>query len=291
MSFYQVRNLFSILILTFFISGCASNTPIRKVNSNKIESKYSHIISKYDLNTHSHRCLFAPAYNVHNEVEQISALLNQKDAKILNYKIENKIQEIYNRASLISSRYKIIEKSKVTHLKHLSNMISQNHDSVFDSLESRINIPRALEHFVKIDDLVADIPIFMPVKHALISSKFGMRKLKGKKRRMHKGLDLVGVKNARIYAAANGKVLEVAYSKSYGNYILIQHKKNLKTRYAHLKALKVKSGQRVSQGQVIGTQGSTGRSNRDHLHFEVIHRKRHLNPINFVGREVGCHRA
>lgn len=286
-----MRNLFSILLLVIFLSGCASNPQTSHSKPNRVESKHSHIISKYDLDTHSHRCLFAPAYTSHNQVEQISKLLNQKDAKILNYKIENKIQEIYNRAHLISSRYKIIEKSKVTHLKHLSNMISQNHDSVFDSLESKVNIAKALDHFARIDDLVADVPIFIPVKNALISSKFGMRKLKGKRKRMHKGLDLVGVKNARIYAAANGKVLEVAYSASYGNYVLIQHKKNLKTRYAHLKTLKVNSGQKVRQGQVIGIQGSTGRSNRDHLHFEVIHRKRHLNPINFVGREVGCHRT
>lgn len=108
---------------------------------------------------------------------------------------------------------------------------------------------------------------------------------------MHRELDLVGVKNARVYAAANGKVLEVAYSGSYGNYILIQHKKNLKTRYAHLKSLKVKSGQQVRQGEMIAIQGSTGRSTRDHLHFEVVHRKMHLNPYNFVGKEVGCHRV
>ena len=224
-------------------------------------------------------------------IEQISKILNQHDAQILNYKIETKIQEIYNRAHLISTRYKIVEKSKVTHLKHLSRAISQNPDSVFDSLETQVDIPKALAHFSRIDNLVGDIPIFIPVKHALISSKFGTRKLKNRKKCMHKGLDLVGVKNAKIYASANGQVLESAYSRSYGNYVLIQHKKNVKTRYAHLKSLRVKAGQKVSQGQVIGIQGSTGRSTRDHLHFEVIHKKRHLNPYNFIGREVGCHRV
>lgn len=286
-----MQNLIAIFFTGFLLCGCASSTPKFQVPPNRVETKYSHIISKYDLDVDKHQCLFAPAYNSHNEVVQISKILNQHDAKILNYKIENKIEEIYNRANLLSKRYKIVEKSKVTHLKHLRRAISHNPDSVFDLVENKVDIPKALAHFSRIDDLVGDIPIFIPVKHALISSKFGMRKIKGRKKCMHRGLDLVGVKNARIYSAANGKVLEAGYSRSYGNYVLIQHKKQLKTRYAHLKSLRVKPGQKVLQGQVVGIQGSTGRSTRDHLHFEVIHRKRHLNPYNFVGREVGCHRV
>lgn len=284
-----MKNIFLTLFCAYLLCSCTS---IKSYNPpNRIEAKYSALVTKYDLDIDEHRCLFAPHYHSHKEIKELERILSPKEMKIFNYKIENKIQEIHNRTHLISSRYKIIEKSKVTHLKHLSIMISQNRDSVFDSLEKQIDIPKALAHFQRIDKLMGDLPIFIPVKNALISSKFGWRKLKGKKRCMHKGLDIVGPKGSKIYAAGNGKVLEVAYSKSYGNYILIQHKKNLKTRYAHLKKLNVKAGQKVSQGQYIGIQGSTGRSSREHLHFEVMHRSRHLNPINFVGREVGCHRV
>lgn len=285
-----MKNIFATLFMVIFISGCAG--PKAYIPLNRIDSKYSHIITKYDLYIDdAHKCLFAPSYNKQKKLQRMGKILSPKESQILNHKIENKIQEIHSRAKLINAKYKIIDKDKLANLKHLSKVISENHDSAFDSLENKVDIHKTLAHFYKIDKQVADIPIFIPVKNALVSSKFGPRKTKGRKGCMHKGLDIVGPKGSEVYAAANGVVIEVASSRSYGKYILIQHKKNLKTRYAHLRKLEAKVGQKISQGEIIGIQGSTGKSSRDHLHFEVIHKERHLDPINFIGKEIGCHKS
>ena len=68
----------------------------------------------------------------------------------------------------------------------------------------------------------------------------------------------------------------------YGKTIIIDHGFGIRTRYGHLASIKVKEGQIVKKGQVIATQGSTGRSTGQHLHYEVRYKGTPLNPKNFI---------
>lgn len=89
----------------------------------------------------------------------------------------------------------------------------------------------------------------------------------------HYGIDYGNHSNNDIYAAADGRVTRVGYLKeTYGSFIYITHKINgvtYQTTYAHLASIKVKLGDNVSQGQVIGVKGNTGDSTGIHLHFEI----------------------
>lgn len=85
----------------------------------------------------------------------------------------------------------------------------------------------------------------------------------------HYGTDIAASKGTEIYAAHGGVVLTATYNKSYGNYVVISRLDGLTTLYAHQSKLAVKAGDTVSQGQVIGYVGSTGRSTAPHLHYEV----------------------
>ncbi|WP_317134999.1 murein hydrolase activator EnvC family protein [Bacillus changyiensis] len=100
------------------------------------------------------------------------------------------------------------------------------------------------------------------------TSGFGGRSLGN-----HYGVDIANRgSGVPIYAAAAGTVYNARYSSSYGNVVFITHHINgqtYQTVYAHMSSLKVRSGQRVKQGQVIGTMGNTGRSYGQHLHFEL----------------------
>jgi len=88
----------------------------------------------------------------------------------------------------------------------------------------------------------------------------------------HNGLDFGGPVGSPIVAAATGTVILAQSGGPYGNHVMIAHQLNGQTYttvYAHMNALNVSSGQRVSQGQQIGTLGSTGNSTGPHLHFEI----------------------
>lgn len=86
--------------------------------------------------------------------------------------------------------------------------------------------------------------------------------------RAHTGVDIALNTGDNIYAAFDGVVRVAKYNGGYGNMVLIRHYNNLETLYGHMSVLKVKPGQKVKAGDVIGLGGSTGRSTGPHLHFE-----------------------
>ena len=98
----------------------------------------------------------------------------------------------------------------------------------------------------------------------------------------HSGIDIGGKIGRSVYSAAGGKVVLASWYYAYGNCILIDHGNGMKTRYAHLSAYKVKVGDTVERGQLIGLCGNTGRSTGPHLHFEVIVNGSTKNPINYL---------
>lgn len=102
----------------------------------------------------------------------------------------------------------------------------------------------------------------------------------------HQGVDMVGKGYACDYiiAAAPGKVVIAGYSDSAGYYVRIDHGNGVFTRYLHMQAnsLKVKVGDTVAKGQVLGYMGSTGRSTGAHLHFDVNVNGSYVDPKPYL---------
>lgn len=105
-------------------------------------------------------------------------------------------------------------------------------------------------------------------------------------RSYHKALDIAGGSGDAVVAADGGEVILSGWvdNSGYGNRIMIKHPNGTVTLYAHLLANsnKVKAGDKVSQGQVIGQRGSTGRSTGPHLHFEIRNGGSLINPLNVL---------
>ena len=88
--------------------------------------------------------------------------------------------------------------------------------------------------------------------------------------RGHAGLDFNGETGDPVYAATDGRVQYAEFNYGgYGNLVMIMRADGTQTRYGHLDKIKVRKGQRVSAGELIGTMGNTGNSSGSHLHFEV----------------------
>ncbi len=120
-----------------------------------------------------------------------------------------------------------------------------------------------------------------PISGAKMTSGFGRRRhpISGYTK-MHEGIDFAAPKGTPIYAAGSGVIEYLGRNSSFGKYIRIRHKSDLKTAYAHLNGYKkgLKKGSRVKQGQVIGYVGTTGRSTGPHLHYEIIMNGKKVNP-------------
>lgn len=127
------------------------------------------------------------------------------------------------------------------------------------------------------------VPQGNPADGHWMSSPFGWRTdpISGKKE-FHRGLDLVAKSKTNIVSVADGIVTWVGQHKEYGNMVEISHGKNYATRYAHNKGNLVSFGDKVVRGQKIAVIGSTGRSTGVHLHFEVLHNGKNIDPRRFI---------
>lgn len=97
----------------------------------------------------------------------------------------------------------------------------------------------------------------------------------------HKGVDYSAPTGTPVYAAGNGTIVKHYTSKSYGNYIRIEHENEFFTAYAHMQAFAegLGEGSTVTKGQLIGNVGSTGRSSGPHLHYEMIYKSTFIDPL------------
>lgn len=131
--------------------------------------------------------------------------------------------------------------------------------------------------------VLKQIPNGPPVK-GRTSSAYGMRTHPvTKKKTLHRGLDFAVNTGTEIYSPADG-VIEVTRksNKGSGNFIRIIHSFGITSSYSHMKSFKVKAGQFVKKGDLIGYTGNTGITSGPHLHYEIRFVGRSLNPQSFV---------
>ncbi len=134
-----------------------------------------------------------------------------------------------------------------------------------------------------------EIPLHLSGKHLVmplkgpISSGFGMRH-----GHIHKGIDILAHEGAPVRAAGYGIVVYAGNGMhGYGNAVVLDHGDGVTTLYAHLKSIRVESGDAVAAGSIIGTVGETGNATTPHLHFELRHEGRAVAPRRYLERTAG----
>lgn len=101
-------------------------------------------------------------------------------------------------------------------------------------------------------------------------------------KRFHGGIDIANKYGTAIYGTADGVVQATGRMSDLGKYIVIDHGYGYKTKYGHLKEIKVKEGQRIRRGDLIGLMGNTGYSTGPHLHYEVLKHGQRVNPVSYI---------
>ncbi len=151
---------------------------------------------------------------------------------------------------------------------------------LLEGLESRLQTVRS--NVDKRNNLAAATPSIWPT-HGWLSSTMGNRAdpIDGSKD-FHPGLDISADKGDAVYATADGKIVNASPAGNYGNLVVVDHGYGIETRYGHLSAFKVKVGQPVKRGDLLGLVGATGRATGAHLHYEVRANGRILNPLQLL---------
>ncbi|MCX7956619.1 MAG: M23 family metallopeptidase [Endomicrobia bacterium] len=123
----------------------------------------------------------------------------------------------------------------------------------------------------------------LPISNPKITSGFGLRLhpifgiLK-----YHEGIDLKQRYGAPVRAACDGKVIFAGWAEGYGKLVILKHHKGYTTYYGHLSKIRVKVGQWVNKGQIIGNVGNTGWTTGPHLHFEIRKNGIPVNPKKLI---------
>lgn len=142
------------------------------------------------------------------------------------------------------------------------------------------------------DEMLASIPAIQPVANKNLkktASGYGMRiDPIYKTAKFHEGMDFSANVGTPVYVTGNGKVTQAGWDGLYGNSITIDHGFGYVTRYAHLSKIKVRRGQKVIRGEVIGEVGSTGKSTGPHLHYEVHVKGKVVNPVNYYFMDLSA---
>lgn len=165
-----------------------------------------------------------------------------------------------------------------------------------DNLRKKLYIQsKSYDHITELleekERMWASRPAIQPISNeelVRIASGFNPRRFNPVAKRVmpHKGIDFTASRGTPIYATGDGVVGSAYRSSTYGNVVFLNHGYGYQTRYAHMHKFNVKPGDRVRRGQVIGYVGNTGRSVSDHLHYEVLFKGTHINPINFFQRDL-----
>lgn len=141
------------------------------------------------------------------------------------------------------------------------------------------------------EELLASIPAIQPVANKdlrRMSSGFGLRMHPIHKiRQFHWGMDFTAVTGTEIYSTGKGTIVFASNSNNgYGNHVIVDHGYGYQTLYAHMSEVKVKKGQEIKRGEILGFVGNTGLSSAPHLHYEVIKDGNKVNPVNYYFNDL-----
>lgn len=177
----------------------------------------------------------------------------------------------------------VLGKDIAAQLMNLSARMAFQFES-YASIEKLINNQEAK---------LASLPAIQPVSNKQlnrIASGFGMRidPVYGTPK-MHRGLDFTAPQGTPIYATGDGVIITAGNSgDGYGNHVEINHGYGYVTLYGHMVRVKVRGGQKVKRGEIIGWVGSTGKSTGPHCHYEVSINGANVNPVYFFSNDLNA---
>ncbi|MFX0560907.1 peptidoglycan DD-metalloendopeptidase family protein [Tepidibacillus infernus] len=246
-------------------------------------------------------------FNINNQLQQENVLLSNN----LNIQT-NKIDELQEKIKTMEDTTTKAQ-IKINELEEIESQMKEYMMELSDNMDPRggISIPipeiefentqeepinsdllsiklierykQAIAEMERTNNKLKQLPTAWPASTNTITSRFGIRKDPFTNvSSFHTGIDLAGPTGNPVYAGADGKVILAEYYGGYGKTIIIRHSNTYKTLYGHLSEIKVKQGDSVKKGEIIGLIGNTGRSSGPHLHYEVFKNGKPIDPYPYM---------
>ena len=208
-----------------------------------------------------------------------------KKLKIINFtkKIDSEIIQLLNVFEQLKLQPEELDIHRINTLLGENINVGEDNEDLLDHTSLRFQILEDLKN------AIIYVPLKPPMQYYYVSSPYGFRiHPKSKRKQMHHGIDMAGTWQEEVRAPADGYISFSGRNGSFGKTIKIVHKHGVSTLYGHLHKLNVKKGMSVTEGQVIGKMGSTGRAVGAHLHYEIKVNGKSTNPYDFisVGRDL-----
>lgn len=217
-------------------------------------------------------------YDMESKLKSYTAQFDELTSAISTIK---KAEMELRRILSLGSKEKILE--NVDSRVNMSDAGSLDINLLKDQIKNTVERVEAIQDFLRQQkDIYMATPKGLPLI-GRITSHFGEREnpIHGEDE-FHSGVDISANPNTPIKATADGVVSFSGWSAGNGRLVVIEHGFGYSTFYAHNKLNAVKVGQRVKRGDIIAYVGSTGNTTGPHLHYEVWHNGRPINPMKFI---------
>lgn len=260
-----------IVLLSLF--GSPSEKDLRMENS-RLLSQYNILSSRLDEAEEVMRRLQQRDDNLYRVIMQADPVA--EDLRTATYRNTNRYEELMDMAN---SRLVVNTTRQMDVLARQIYIQSKSFDEVVELCRQH-------------DKMLECIPAIQPVANKNLkqtASGYGMRiDPIYKTVKFHAGMDFSANIGTPVYVTGNGTVRQAGWDGLYGNCIIVDHGFGYVTRYAHLNKMKVRVGQKVVRGEVIGEVGSTGKSTGPHLHYEVHVKGEIVNPVNYYFMDLSA---
>lgn len=261
-----------ISLIAFRFVG-SPNEKLMRIENERLQDKYKELNDRLKESQQQMDELVTRDNEVYRAIFEASPIPDSARAKAIAE--EQEISKVDN------MKDKDLINSLVASLNSLTHNISAqkiSYDELKDLLKDK-------------EKLLACTPAIQPVSNKdlnRIASGFGNRiDPIYKTRKFHPGLDFTAPQGTPIYATANGVVtLAGNTADGYGNHVVINHGYGYETLYGHMVRVKVRVGQRVTRGEVIGWVGTTGKSTGPHCHYEVHKNGQKIDPVYFFYNDL-----
>ena len=273
-------NVFALLLSVILIAGLGSSFIIFNKRSLAANTEISSLMNQNRETLASLDQLRDENANLFQAAKRFQSSLSQSLSLLGINQVENKSDTSLNNSDL-SSLFSTKEMTSGTarELQDIQELTSY--------LEGAVEPIEQIGKMLKTQQsLFTEIPSICPIKspNLHISMAFGpnLHPL-NKQWYIHKGIDFSTWRTGdAVMATASGQVVTVGFDNGFGNYVIIKHNHGIYTRYAHLSTSRVKKGQLVEQGDVIGYVGNTGISTGPHLHYEVHIGSDVVDPAKYI---------